>query len=120
LLPVSLGDFAYALLHTHAGRTLIVVGIGVGLLFAGVALTISVVSFPVLLDRNVSVETAVRTSAEVVRRNPITMAVWGMVITAGLVIGSLPLLLGLAVVMPVLGHATWHLYRHAVTDRENP
>jgi uncharacterized membrane protein len=77
-------------------------------------MTISVVSFPMLLDRTVSLETAIRTSINVVRRNPLTMAVWGLIIAAGLVIGSIPLLLGLIVVMPVLGHATWHLYRRAV------
>jgi uncharacterized membrane protein len=81
---------------------------------AVVAGTISVVSFPMLLDRNVSLEIAVRTSARVVARNPLTMAVWGLIIAGSLVIGSIPLLLGLIFVMPVLGHATWHLYRCAV------
>jgi uncharacterized membrane protein len=82
--------------------------------FAAVALTISAVSFPMLLDRNVTLEAAVRTSANVVARNPITMAAWGLIVAASLVVGSIPLLLGLIFVMPVLGHATWHLYRRAV------
>jgi uncharacterized membrane protein len=56
----------------------------------------------------------VRTSVLVVAANPATMAVWGLIITAALVVGSIPLLLGLVVVMPVLGHATWHLYRRVV------
>ena len=89
-------------------------GIGSGFLFAVVAITISVVSFPLLLDRNVSLETAIRTSAQVVARNPDTIAVWGLIIAGGLIAGSIPLLLGLVVVMPVLGHATWHLYRRAL------
>ena len=93
---------------------MIVLGCGVGFVFAVVVLTISVVAFPMLLDRNVSIEIAVRTSILVVATNPGTMAVWGIVIAAALVAGSIPLLLGLVVVMPVLGHATWHLYRHAV------
>lgn len=112
--PASLGGFAHDVLFTRAGRIMAVMGIGTGFVLAAVALTISVVSFPMLLDRNVSLETAVRTSMRVVARNPATMAVWGLIIAASLVIGSIPLLLGLVFVMPVLGHATWHLYRRAV------
>jgi uncharacterized membrane protein len=67
-----------------------------------------------LLDRNVSLETAVRTSVRVVARNPLTMTVWGLIIAGSLLIGSIPLLLGLIFVMPILGHATWHLYRRVV------
>ena len=112
--PASLGAFAYSILHTGAGWIMAVVGIGAGFLFAVIALAISAISFPMLLDRPVSLETAVRTSVRVVQRNPLTMAIWGIIITAGLVLGSLPALLGLVVVMPVLGHATWHLYRRVV------
>jgi uncharacterized membrane protein len=114
LPPASVGHFAHNLIHTHAGWTMAVVGTGVGFVFAVVAMAISVVSFPMLLDRQVPLETAIRTSIAVVGRNPLTMALWGLIIVAGLVIGSIPLLLGLIVVMPVLGHATWHLYRRAV------
>ena len=112
--PVSLSVFAHDIMYTRAGWLMAVVGIGVGFVLALIAGTISVVSFPILLDRNVSLETAIRTSAGVVMRNPLTMVAWGLIITASLVIGSIPLLLGLIVVMPVLGHATWHLYRRAV------
>lgn len=112
--PASVGSFVHDLLFTHAGRTMVILGTGVGFLFAVVAMAISVVSFPMLLDRPVSLETAVRTSISVVRRSPLTMAVWGLIVTGSLVIGSVPLLLGLVFVMPVLGHATWHLYRRAV------
>ncbi len=114
LPPASVGHFAYNLIHTHAGWAMMVVGTGVGFVFAVLAMAISVVSFPMLLDRPVPLETAIRTSIAVVGRNPLTMAVWGLIIVAGLVVGSIPLLLGLIVVMPVLGHATWHLYRRAV------
>ncbi|MDR3532930.1 MAG: DUF2189 domain-containing protein [Rhodopila sp.] len=114
LPPESLSGFVHDVLYTTAGRTMAVVGIGAGFLFAVVAFTISVVSFPMLLDRDVSLETAVRTSVKVVQRNPLTMAAWGLIIAASLVIGSIPLLLGLIFVMPVLGHATWHLYRRVV------
>ena len=112
--PESLGTFAHDILFTHAGRMMAFAGIGIGFVFAVVAGTISVVSFPMMLDRNVPLETAIRTSARLVARNPVTMAIWGLIIAASLFIGSIPLLLGLIFVMPVLGHATWHLYRRAV------
>jgi len=74
-------------------------------------LVLSVVSFPLLLDRDVGMGTAIATSIKVVEANPGTMALWGLIIAVLLVLGSIPLLLGLAIVFPVLGHATWHLYR---------
>jgi uncharacterized membrane protein len=109
--PESMNDFAREVFTTSAGWTMIVVGIGVGFLFALVAAVISVVSFPLLLDRNVGVLTAIRMSVRVVTANPGVMALWGVIIAGGLVLGAIPLLLGLAIVLPVLGHATWHLYR---------
>ncbi len=112
--PASLTAFAHDVVYTHAGRTMAAIGIGSGFVFALIALAISAVSFPMLLDRNVSLETAVRTSAKVVWLNPLTMAAWGLIIAASLAIGSIPALLGLIVVMPVLGHATWHLYRRVI------
>jgi uncharacterized membrane protein len=112
--PASLGAFAAAVVGSPAGWVMTVVGLGVGFLFAAVTLSISVVSFPLMLDRDVGVLRAVLTSVEVVRRNPRTMAIWGLIVAGALVAGSAPLFLGLAVVMPVLGHATWRLYRRAV------
>lgn len=112
--PVSAAAFVHDVFHTAPGHALIVVGVGVGFLFAVIALAIGCVSFPMLLDRNVGIETAIRTSIEVVLRNPATMAVWGLIVVFGLILGSIPLFLGLIVVMPVLGHGTWHLYRRAV------
>jgi uncharacterized membrane protein len=75
---------------------------------------ISVVSFPLLLDRDVGLYAAVATSVRAVATNPVPMAAWGLIVAGGLVLGSLPVLLGLVIVMPVLGHATWHLYRKVV------
>lgn len=112
--PVSMTQFAHDVVSTGPGWAMIVLGVGVGFLLAVLALAISAVSFPLLLDRNVSVETAVRTSVLAVTSNARTMAAWGLVVTIGLVIGSIPGLLGLIIVMPVLGHATWHLYRRLV------
>jgi uncharacterized membrane protein len=112
--PASVAAFVRDVFTTGAGWAMIVVGIGVGFLFALAALMISVVSFPLLLDRNVGLDVAVGTSVRTVLANPGTMALWGLIVACGLVIGSLPFLLGLAVVLPVLGHATWHLYRRVV------
>lgn len=113
-VPPSIAEFAHQIFTTPAGWTLIVVGCGVGLLLGIVAFTISVVSVPLLLDRDVDVATAVETSVRVVLANPQTMALWGLIVAGALMIGSLPFLVGLSVVFPVLGHATWHLYRAAV------
>ena len=112
--PASIAQFARDLFTTGPGWTLIVVGVGVGFLFALLVLAISVVSFPLLLDREVGVDTAVWTSVRAVAANPVPMALWGLVVAGSLVIGSLPFFVGLIVVMPVLGHATWHLYRKVV------
>lgn len=93
---------------------LLLIGNAVGFVFALAVLTLGVVSFPLLLDRNVDPLTAVRTSVRAVAANPVTMLVWGFTVATVLVLGSLPLFVGLAVAMPVLGHATWHLYRRVV------
>ena len=114
-VPASLGEFSHQVLTTSAGWQLIVVGNAVGFVFAAVALIISVVSLPMLVDRNVGAATAVRTSVRAVAANPLTMSAWGLFVVAALIVGSLPLFFGLAVVFPVLGHATWHLYRRIVS-----
>jgi uncharacterized membrane protein len=112
--PVSIAAFAHDVFTTAAGWSMIVLGIGIGFVFAAITLAISAVSFPLLLDRDVKMETAIWTSVQVVAANPLPMAAWGLIVAVGLVIGSLPCLLGLVIVMPVLGHATWHLYRRVV------
>jgi uncharacterized membrane protein len=112
--PVSLGRFVHDLLMTDRGWALIIAGNGIGFLFAAIVLAISVVSVPLLLDRDVGLVTAIATSLRAVRANPGPMALWGLIVAAGLVVGTLPLFLGLIVAMPVLGHATWHLYRRVV------
>ncbi len=110
----TMGGFARAVMQTSGGHRLIVVGNLVGAGFAVVVLAISVVSLPMLLDRNCGVVLAVRTSVRAVWRNAGVMAVWGVIVAALLLAGSVPAFVGLAVVMPVLGHATWHLYRRVV------
>jgi uncharacterized membrane protein len=118
--PASLGRFVYDVLDTRAGLYLIVVGTGVGFLFASAALAISVVSFALLLDRNVGAAVALLTSIRVVAANPLTMALWGLIVAALLAVSALPFFLGLTVAVPVLGHTTWHLYRRAVVPDPNP
>jgi uncharacterized membrane protein len=116
----SIPDFASRVLTTPQGWSLIIIGCGVGFLFAVVALCVSVVAFPLMLDRHASAIDAIRTSLRAVMENPVAMAAWGVIVAALLVIGSLPLFVGLAVVLPVLGHATWHLYRKVVEPDPNP
>jgi len=112
--PISIAAFAREIFTTSAGWAMTLIGVSVGFLFAVLVLTISVVSFPLLLDRDVGLATAVRTSIRAVAANPSPMAVWGLIVAGGLVIGSISAFLGLIIVMPVLGHATWHLYRKVV------
>ncbi len=107
-------EFATKALTTPGGWAMIIIGMAVGFVFALVVLACSVVSFPMLLDRSVGLPVAVMTSIRVARANPVVIATWGLIVAAGLALGSIPALLGLVIVMPVLGHATWHLYRAAV------
>ena len=113
-------DFLGRVFTTPEGWMLIGVGCGVGFLFALLSLCLSVVSFPMMLDRHASAADAMVTSLRVVAANPLVMAAWGFVVAALLAIGTLPFFLGLAVVIPVLGHATWHLYRMAVVHNDYP
>jgi uncharacterized membrane protein len=107
-------QFLTALLTTARGWELIVVGNLAGLIFAGIVLSLSVVSFPLLLDRDVGAAAAVETSLRAIAANPFVLAVWGLIVALGLAIGFATLFVGLAVIVPVLGHATWHLYRRVV------
>ena len=112
--PASLGAFIREVFTTAAGWKMIIFGLGVGTLFAFLVLAISVVSFPLLLDRDVGLDVAVWTSIRAVNANPGPMLLWGLIVAASLLIGSIPVFLGLVFILPVLGHATWHLYRKVV------
>lgn len=118
--PTSLQEFADMVLRTPQGHNMIVVGNAVGFLFALAAFALSAVSFPLLLDRNVGVHVAIATSVAAILKNPVIMAIWGVIIAVALFLGSLPVFFGLAIVMPVLGHATWHLYRRVVEPDTSP
>jgi uncharacterized membrane protein len=106
--------FIADLFTTDRGRDLMLLGNASGFVFAATTFCISAVSFPLLLDRDVGAGAAVLTSVHAVLDNPLPMLVWALIVAAGLAIGFATLLVGLAVVVPVLGHATWHLYRKVV------
>jgi uncharacterized membrane protein len=112
--PASVSGFIHDVFMTEAGWKMIIIGNIVGLLFAAFVLCISVISFPMLLDRDVGVGIAMATSFRAVQTNPLEMAAWGFIVAGLLFIGMIPLFMGLIVIMPLLGHATWHLYRMVV------
>ena len=116
--PVSsMCDFVMQVATTSKGRTFLLAMCGMGFAFALVSFCISVVSFPLLLDRRASATDAMLTSFRVIAKSPLTLSVWGCIVAGLLLAGTVPAFLGLAVVVPVLGHATWHLYRRAVATR---
>jgi uncharacterized membrane protein len=114
LAPRSAEAFFRDVFTTPAGWHMFVWGNLIGFGFAVLSMCISVISFPLLLDKHVSAAAAILTSVRAVLENPKTMALWGLIVAIALFVGSIPFLLGLAVVMPILGHATWHLYRRLV------
>ena len=116
--PHSPGDFLTRLFTTTEGWALIIIGNLVGLAFAALVVGISVVSLPMLVDCEVSASRAVSTSWRAARANPGVLFRWGLIVAALLVLGSIPLFIGLAVVLPWLGYATWHLYTKLV-DRSS-
>ena len=113
-VPASIGEFANVVFATSSGWALIIVGCAVGFVFAVVVMTISVVSLPMLLDRDVGAVRAVGTSIRAVLANRGPMTIWGIIVAMALVAGSLPFFVGLAIALPILGHSTWHLYRKLV------
>ncbi|MBR0551782.1 DUF2189 domain-containing protein [Stakelama marina] len=116
-VPDTIGGLLSQVFGTSAGWQMMIVGNLVGLVLALVVLAVSTVSLPMLVDRNVSAAEAVSTSVAAFRANTAVMLRWGLIVAALLVLGAIPLLIGLAVVLPVLGYATWHLYTRLV-ERE--
>jgi len=112
--PESLSGFINDIFATGRGWTLIIVGHLIGAIFALVVLCTTVVAFPLLLDRDVGLGTAILTSDRAARANPVPVATWGLIVAGGLILGAIRIAIGLVIVMPVLCHATWHLYRKLV------
>ena len=112
--PASAFDFAITVFTTLQGWAMIGAGMAVGFVFAVLVLVVSLTTLPMIVDQRVGLPVAVVTSVNVARKNPVTVARWGVIVALLMLLGSLPLFLGLVVVLPILGHATWHLYRAAV------
>lgn len=112
--PASLAAFLNGIFGTDAGFDLIIAGNALGFIFAIIVLATTVVAFPLLLDRDAGAVSAVETSVRATMANPVPVALWGLIVAAGLAIGMLTLFVGLALILPILGHATWHLYRKLV------
>lgn len=112
--PLSVTSFLWDVFTTGAGWAMLIIGCAVGGLFAAATLAMTVVSIPLLLHRHVGVRTAIETSLELTRKNPGAVAMWGFILAACLIVGMIPLFLGLILAFPIPGHATWHLYRRAV------
>lgn len=113
-LPVSVADFTDQLFSTRHGGGLIFYGNFVGFLFAFAAMALSIVAFPLTLDKPVTSFTAIQVSIRAFTSNAYVMAVWGVVVVAILALGTALFLIGLAIALPILGHATWHLYRKII------
>lgn len=112
--PASLSAFVNGIIGTDEGWDLIIAGNALGFVFAVIVLSTTVVAFPLLLDRDTGAVAAVETSIRATMANPVPVAFWGLIVAAGLAIGMLTLFVGLALILPILGHATWHLYRKLV------
>ncbi len=109
---------SYAYLLEPEGLRMLLVGSGFGAVFAFVLFMLTAVSLPLLLDKELDFVTAMLTSIAVVRKNPLVMLSWGAIIAGTTFLGMLPYLFGLFLVLPVLGHATWHIYRRALTSAD--
>jgi uncharacterized membrane protein len=114
--PVGLGDLVSAVVSTPHGFAFLMLGNLIGTFIAVVLFAVSVVSYPMLMDRDVDFVTAMITSVRAVVAAPYAMAGWAIFIGAMLVVAILPMFTGLFVVLPMLGHATWHLYRRVVGE----
>lgn len=110
----TVAEFVELLFSTRDGFLMIAFGNGIGFVFAWAVLATSIVSFPLALDKPVTSGTAVSVSVKAFTENAFVLAVWGLIVVGLLLLGAALLLIGLAVTLPILGHATWHLYRKLI------
>ncbi|WP_353216050.1 DUF2189 domain-containing protein [Sandarakinorhabdus sp.] len=120
LAESGIGSESLALFDTTAGWLMLVVGSSVGAAIAFFFYAMTVISLPMLVDRNVDFLTAIFTSFSAIKANQVVMTAWAAIVAASLTAALLPAFLGLLVVLPVLGHATWHLYRIVVLPEPAP
>ena len=111
----SFSNIFETIFTTPAGWAFLVIGNSVGALIAFAVFSYTVISIPMLFDRDIDFVTAMITSVRFVKKNPLVMAVWCVTIAVLTAISLLSGFVGLLIVLPLLGHATWHLYRRAVT-----
>jgi uncharacterized membrane protein len=111
---IDLGRFVHVVISTPEGLIFLAVGHLVGAILALVLFSVTVIACPLLLDRNIDFVTALITSVKTVTTSPVPMILWGLMVVVLVLLASLPAFLGLVVVLPILGHATWHLYRRAI------
>ncbi|MCI4663512.1 MAG: DUF2189 domain-containing protein [Neomegalonema sp.] len=110
----TLDGFLKLVMTTENGVMFILVGTAIGAFLALVLFSITVISVPLLLDRDVDFITAIVTSVTTVRRSPAPMIAWGLAVLILMLVALAPLFLGLLFVLPILGHATWRLYERAI------
>ncbi|MEH6702980.1 DUF2189 domain-containing protein [Parasphingorhabdus sp.] len=116
LAESGIGSESMELFRTGAGMMMLLVGSIAGALMALAFYAITVVSLPMLVDRQVDFITAIIASLATVRSNKSVLLIWAAMIAVALFVAMIPLFLGLLIVLPVLGHATWHLYRRSVGE----
>lgn len=114
----TMREFLNVVLTTPQGWTFLAVGHVIGAVLSLVMFSLTVISFPILLDRNVDFITAMITSVRSVMINPVPMVLWAAIIVALLIAASIPFFVGLVIVLPILGHTSWHLYRKLVAPEE--
>lgn len=114
--PRSMALFLASIFSSENGLLLMLAGNAIGFCFALIVLATTVIAFPLMLDRDVGAAAAIETSVRATLVNPVPIACWGLIVAALLMVGTIPLFVGLAVIMPILGHATWHLYRKIVVE----
>ena len=111
----SLGDFLDAVLYTQNGMVFLMVGHLVGAVISLILFSITVISCPLLLDRDIDFVTAMVTSVRTVLVSPLVMLGWGAFAVIAVILSAASVFFGLVFVLPILGHATWHLYRRAIS-----
>lgn len=113
---MTFAELLEQLFVTRRGLALVIYGTALGMIFSFVALAVSVFAFPLALDKPVTAATAIAVSFRAVIANFQVMIVWGLIVVGLLIVGSVTLLIGLGAVLPILGHATWHLYKSVVAS----
>ena len=116
--PTTMGGFMQAVVTTQNGMAFLLTGTIIGAILALVLFSATVISMPLILDTELDFVSAMITSFQAVAKNPLPMLGWGVVVTLLAMLAMMPMFLGLIVVFPVLGHATWHLYRATTRPRE--